>query len=73
MPGSFFTRALDAPGPRSFSGRRRWVDTDGGDPMTTPLLPGVLGVDEGDREDDDIGPSMLRDSQCYRCGIVSRG
>jgi hypothetical protein len=42
------------------------VDADGGDPMTTPPLRGVLDVDEVDREDDDTGLSIL-------LGIVSRG
>jgi hypothetical protein len=71
-PGSFFTRALDAPDdPGSFFGWRRRVDTDGGSAMMMPLR-GVLGVDKDEREDNDTGPSILRGSQC-RCGIVSRG
>jgi hypothetical protein len=74
VPGSFFTRALDASSPGSFFGKRRWVGTDGGDPMTMPPPPrGVLGVDEDDREDDDTGASILHGSQSCRCGIVSRG
>jgi hypothetical protein len=74
VPGSFFTRALDAPSPSSFFGRRRRVGADDGDPMTTTPPPrGVLGVDEEDREDDDTGASVLHGSQCYRRGIVSRG
>jgi hypothetical protein len=36
------------------------VGADGGDPMTMPLR----GVDEGGREEDDTGPSILRGSQC---------
>jgi hypothetical protein len=32
----------------------------------------VLDIDEDDCEDDDTGPSILRGSQCCRCGIVSR-
>jgi hypothetical protein len=73
VPVSFFTRALDAPSPGSFFGRRRQVGADDGDPMTTTPPPrGVLNADEEDREDDDAGPSILRGNQC-RCGIVSRG
>jgi hypothetical protein len=72
VPASFSTRALDAQGLGSFR-RRRQVDADGGDPMTPPPLRGVLDVDEDDREDDDTGLSILRGSQCYRRGIVSRG
>jgi hypothetical protein len=49
------------------------VDTDGGDPMTSPPWRGVLGIDEDDHEDDDTGPSILCGSQCCHCGIVSRG
>jgi hypothetical protein len=41
--------------------------------MTTPLPRGFLGVDEEYREDDDTGASILRGSQCCRCGIVSHG
>jgi hypothetical protein len=74
VPGSFFTRALDAPSPGSFCGRRRRVGANGGDPMTPPPPPRrVLDVDEDDREDDDTRASILRGSQCYRCGIVNRG
>jgi hypothetical protein len=42
--------------------------------MMPPPPRGVLSVhEEEDREDDDTGASILRGSQCSRCGIVSRG
>jgi hypothetical protein len=59
MPASFI-RALDAPDePDSFGRRRLVLGADGGNPMMMPLALGVLGIDEEECEDDDIGPSIL--------------
>jgi hypothetical protein len=75
-PGSFFTWALDASNePTSFFRWRRQVlgtTIDGGDPMTMPPTCGVLDVNKEDHDDDNVGASILRGTQC-RCGIVSCG
>jgi hypothetical protein len=44
---------------------------DGGKKMTMPPARGVLGINEEERDDNNIGASMLCGAQC-RCGIVPK-